>query len=120
MDDPANFFVISTDFCHWGTRFDFISYDKSAGSISASIEKLDRQGMYCIAEQDAAAFTSYLQKTGNTICGRHPIGVLLKAIEHATTPFETEFTKYAQSERAKTKRDSSVSYAAAIVRPSQD
>ena len=87
MDDPANFFVISTDFCHWGTRFDFVSYDKTAGSIPASIEALDRQGMYCITEQDASAFTSYLKKTGNTICGRHPIGVLLKAIEHATTPF---------------------------------
>ena len=74
--------------------------------------------MYCIAEQDAAAFTSYLEKTGNTICGRHPIGVTLKAIEHAKTPFATEFTKYAQSEPAKTKQDSSVSYAAAIVRPS--
>ena len=64
LDDPANFFVISTDFCHWGARFDFISYDKSAGPISSSIEALDRQGMYCIAEQDAAAFTEYIAKTG--------------------------------------------------------
>jgi AmmeMemoRadiSam system protein B len=87
MDDPANFFVISTDFCHWGSRFDFISYDKSAGPISASIEALDRQGMFCITEQDATAFTSYLKQTGNTICGRHPVGVMLKAIEHAKTPF---------------------------------
>ena len=38
-------------------------------------------------------------------------------IEHAKTSFETEFTQYSQSEPARTKRDSSVSYAAAVVRP---
>lgn len=26
---------------------------------------------------DPASFTAYLEQYGNTICGRHPIGVLL-------------------------------------------
>jgi hypothetical protein len=29
LDDPANLFVISSDFCHWGKRFQFTFYDKS-------------------------------------------------------------------------------------------
>lgn len=27
LDDPSNFFVISSDFCHWGKRFDYMYYD---------------------------------------------------------------------------------------------
>lgn len=27
MDDPANLFVISSDFCHWGSRFSYTFYD---------------------------------------------------------------------------------------------
>ena len=27
LDDADNFFVISSDFCHWGARFDFVRYN---------------------------------------------------------------------------------------------
>ena len=33
--------------------------------------------MDSIAALDVEAFTKYLEETQNTICGRHPIGVLL-------------------------------------------
>jgi len=33
--------------------------------------------MSIIETLDTAGFTEYLKKYGNTICGRHPIGVLL-------------------------------------------
>ncbi len=36
------------------------------------------QGMALIEAQDADGFAAYLKKFGNTICGRHPIGVLLR------------------------------------------
>lgn len=39
------------------------------------------QGMDIIETLDAPAFTEYLKKYGNTICGRHPIGVLLQVSE---------------------------------------
>ena len=29
LDDPRNVFVISSDFCHWGARFNFTFYDKA-------------------------------------------------------------------------------------------
>lgn len=41
--DPENLFVISSDFCHWGQRFRYTYYEKSAGAIHKSIEKLDKQ-----------------------------------------------------------------------------
>lgn len=36
------------------------------------------QGMDIIETLNPATFTEYLKKFGNTICGRHPIGVLLQ------------------------------------------
>lgn len=107
LADPQNLFVISSDFCHWGHRFRYTYYDRSWGEIYQSIQTLDRtvrlvncisvvspvyrnsstticnkyfvlQGMDIIETLNPAAFTEYLKKFGNTICGRHPIGVLLQ------------------------------------------
>lgn len=97
LADPKNLFIISSDFCHWGQRFRYTYYDRSYGSIHQSIERLDRlvsntriifsfflfrveifKGMNIIENLDPAEFTNYLKKYGNTICGRHPIGILLQ------------------------------------------
>lgn len=49
FNDPETLFVVSTDFCHWGKRFKFTHiFPESQGSISDSIEKLDRMGMNLI------------------------------------------------------------------------
>lgn len=42
LADPQNLFVISSDFCHWGSRFRYDYHDKSAGPIWKSIENLDK------------------------------------------------------------------------------
>jgi len=43
LADPSNFFVVSSDFCHWGQRFRYTHYDKSCGEIYQSIQRLDQQ-----------------------------------------------------------------------------
>jgi AmmeMemoRadiSam system protein B len=74
--------------------------------------------MACIERQDAAAFSAYLEATRNTICGRHPIGVLLQAMRFSRQKFETKFTRYSQSGPIRdARRDTSVSYASATVVP---
>ncbi|XP_059159052.1 protein MEMO1-like [Physella acuta] len=122
LREPGNLFVISSDFCHWGKRFSYTYYEKSHGKIWQSIEALDKMGMDIIEKMNPSAFTKYLQTFQNTICGRHPIGVLLNAIEHLHynsqsngTRFEVKFLKYAQSSQCETTNDSSVSYAAASI-----
>lgn len=125
LADEGNFFCISSDFCHWGERFQFTHYSKSDGEIFQSIEALDKQGMNYIKEKDFDGFKDYLKKTRNTICGRHPIAVFLGAVEalekkaaeeEADTKvmFELEWVKYEQSSKVRTPDDSSVSYAAAV------
>ena len=56
------------------------------------IERLDPQG-----------FTAYLKQYGNTICGRHPIGVFLNMVAEIRPSLtnghtmDLKFLKYAQS-----------------------
>jgi len=121
LADPANLFVISSDFCHWGQRFRYVNgAERAPGRIHEFIRDLDREAMDTIEALDPAKFTQYLQRTGNTICGRHPIGVLLHAIAKlAETPnghrMKLKFLKYAQSSQCRSINDSSVSYAAAAL-----
>ncbi|KAK2174047.1 hypothetical protein NP493_828g01016 [Ridgeia piscesae] len=77
LADPENLFVISSDFCHWGSRFHYDYYDSTQGEIWQSIEHIDRMGMDLIEKMDPVAFSDYLKQYQNTICGRHPISVLL-------------------------------------------
>lgn len=119
MKDPSVCFVISSDFCHWGNRFNFTHYDSSAGEIHQSIAALDQAGMDLIERLDTAGFHNYLKQFGNTICGRHPIGVFLNMVAELKGGasnghrMDLKFLKYAQSSQVKSPRDSSVSYASA-------
>jgi MEMO1 family protein len=127
--------IVSTDFCHWGRRFGYQPIANNSISTAATlhpqpslsatnvpiyefIEQLDRRGMTIIEAQQPGAFATYLCETGNTVCGRHAIGVWLRAITTpATTPqaqLTVRFIKYEQSSNARSMSDSSVSYAAGV------
>jgi len=98
--------------------------------IHASISALDHEGLTILSlpsgEKASTSasdvhrnFTEYLARTKNTICGRHPIGVLLGALsafdedaDHSTT---LKFVRYEQSSACIDYSDSSVSYASAYV-----
>ncbi|KAF8432088.1 MEMO1 family [Terfezia claveryi] len=141
LDDPENCFVISSDFCHWGTRFTYTHYlpnsePQNRGQIVghtlkqancpqppvdppiwSSIERLDRLAIKSIETGRHKDFTEYLQKTRNTICGRHPIGVVMGALEEEEgqePKGKFIFVIYEQSSKCFTLRDSSVSYASAF------
>ncbi|CAG8613029.1 16573_t:CDS:2, partial [Cetraspora pellucida] len=142
LSDPSNLFVISSDFCHWGQRFSYTYYSDSVNTstylsrksntplsipIYKSIENLDREGMTIIEEMNHKEFHTYLSKTKNTICGRHPIGVFLSTIdawqnnqektiteggEKPDLPFDTtkpriRFVHYSQSSQVTRGDDSS-------------
>ncbi|XP_060573395.1 protein MEMO1-like [Ruditapes philippinarum] len=120
LADPENFFVISSDFCHWGQRFNYTFYDKSQGEIWKSIESLDKLGMEKIENLDSKGFNEYLKQYQNTICGRYPIGVLLHTIDAMRKVsnghrLSFKFLQYSQSSKCSNMRDSSVSYAAGVL-----
>ncbi|KAL8226233.1 hypothetical protein R6Q59_000222 [Mikania micrantha] len=116
IDDPTNFFSVSSDFCHWGSRFNYVHYDKTHGPIYKSIEALDKMGMETIETGDPDEFKQYLLETDNTICGRHPISVFLHMSKNCSTKIKIKFIRYEQSSQCKSSRDSSVSYASAVAK----
>eukprot|EP00301_Raphidiophrys_heterophryoidea_P025609 c8634_g1_i2.p1 GENE.c8634_g1_i2~~c8634_g1_i2.p1 ORF type:complete len:290 (-),score=63.32 c8634_g1_i2:157-1026(-) len=118
LSNPRNFFVISSDFCHWGNRFDYQPRGGS-GPIHEYIQTLDAQGMQAIESQNLSTFLSYLNDTHNTICGRNPICVFMQALASSQRLWDVKFVKYAQSSKVVSMRDSSVSYASAIIAPKQ-
>lgn len=80
-----------------------------------------------LSSSDSAAtahdnFAAYLKETKNTICGRHPIGVLLAAAGHLQSSgwkekaAELKFVRYEQSGAVVKPDDSSVSYASAYLK----
>lgn len=114
-------FVISSDFCHWGKRFDYTPYNADHGAIHKSIEEMDKEGMQLIASGDPLAFSGYLKRTKNTICGRHPISVFMWAAHYSKLNAKREFviepTHYEQSSQCVSRNDSSVSYGVLVATP---
>ncbi|KAL1951992.1 hypothetical protein VTO73DRAFT_1141 [Trametes versicolor] len=140
------FFVVSSDFCHWGLRFQYTFYypkpppssvspvrlsradshtSVKENPIHESISALDHEAMEiltmppCTAAQAHHDFADYLARTKNTICGRHPIGVLLGALtvlEKEGKAPKLKWVRYEQSSACVAIKDSSVSYASAFVK----
>ena len=103
LADPSSAFIISSDFCHWGTRFNYTYYlpsiaptvspssghvlrskgtpDKGGPAIHESIGRLDRMAMDAVESGSHGGFLLNLRETGNTVCGRHPIGVIMAGLE---------------------------------------
>lgn len=119
LDQQENLFVISSDFCHWGSRFNFTFYDESQGQIFESIRWLDLQGVEVLSQGSPEAFREYMHQYSNTICGRHPIAVLLQMMKQCESQMQIQMTHYDQSSQCTRPSDSSVSYVAAIVRVMQ-
>lgn len=132
FNDKSNAFVVSTDFCHWGSRFSYTGYTptgdlkdfedvyrKSNGSalpIYKSIEALDKAAMKIMSTGSYRSFKEYIYLTENTICGAKPLSVLMLLMESHIKDISTDtlhFNGYAQSSHAVSSKDSSVSYGSA-------
>ncbi|KAI9785439.1 MAG: hypothetical protein M1816_000409 [Peltula sp. TS41687] len=147
LADPSSVFIISSDFCHWGSRFNYTYYvpgdssspadgyslkarDKAPTNppIHGSIRLLDEACIEAIESGDHDEFLSIVEDTGNTICGRHPIGLVMAAIWEVLRREEEikeegdddegddarrgrfRFVRYERSSECVSVRDSSVSY----------
>jgi AmmeMemoRadiSam system protein B len=112
---PSTFVVVSSDFCHWGVRFRYQPFlDPPPGAtVGQLITQLDREGMSEIESLRPGGFADYLERTRNTICGRHPIEVLLHAASGGGGVMR--WLRYEKSGEVEGAGDSSVSYAAGVL-----
>ncbi|EKD17169.1 uncharacterized protein L3040_005391 [Drepanopeziza brunnea f. sp. 'multigermtubi'] len=143
LADPTSVFIVSSDFCHWGLRFQYTYYLPASPSAAAgtaggyslkqrhddptdppiheSIGRLDKLAMDAIETGKHDVFLGNLKETGNTVCGRHPIGVVMAAIEVLEKEGKVspegkgkfKFVRYERSSEVEEISDSSVSYASA-------
>nr|CCC93702.1 conserved hypothetical protein [Trypanosoma congolense IL3000] len=114
--DKQNLFVMSSDFCHWGSRFRYTyHYEREKyPEIGDAIIAMDHEGMRLLEGRDVEGWYRYLSATKNTICGRRPISVAVAAL-CANKKAKVSFVHYSQSNRCRNLTDSSVSYAAAVI-----
>lgn len=132
LADSTSLFIISSDFAHWGTRFRYTYYQPASGpaqhlkssaqsptspAIHESIKAVDMECVEVAESGSHEAWLEVLRRTGNTVCGRHPIGILLAAIEELKKQGlvqqdrgKLKFVRYERSSEVRRVDESSVSY----------
>ncbi|KAL2754930.1 hypothetical protein ACRALDRAFT_1077117 [Sodiomyces alcalophilus JCM 7366] len=137
LRDPSNAFIVSSDFCHWGDHFSYRPYSPDArpGSsmrqlshrsvpdgkpIHETIKMLDDMAIEAIKSGKYEQFYDNLAATKNTVCGRHPIGVMMAALEALAAErgaggdeCRFKFIRYDRSNLVEEPDDFSVSYVSA-------
>ncbi|MGB2937004.1 MAG: AmmeMemoRadiSam system protein B [Phycisphaerae bacterium] len=70
--------VVSTDFCHFGPRFGHVPFREH---VRDSLKALNDRAVEKIVQVDVAGWDTFLRETGDTICGRDAVGLLLEILE---------------------------------------
>ncbi len=80
LDDGKTLFVFSSDFTHYGPRYGYMPFGRSAPAVRARIRDLDERAVALILAGDAAGFREFLSETGDTICGRMGLATMLELL----------------------------------------
>ena len=110
LDDGSTLFVFSSDFTHYGPRFEYAPFGPTARA-ARKIRDLDATAIGLIGRGDAAGFRAFLREKGATICGRNGIGTLLELLPRiAPKGGATLLAHWASGEMPGVRDDSSVDY----------
>jgi hypothetical protein len=113
LDDARTLFVFTSDFAHYGPRFDFQPLGPVSPAVLLKVRDMDDRGAALLARVDAGGFRAYLRETGNTICGRHGLATMLELLPRiASSARGVVLAHYASGELPGVQDDSSVSYVA--------
>jgi MEMO1 family protein len=100
-------FIISSDFTHYGKNYHYVPF---SSDIPSKIAQLDGQLFEFIKNGDYKGFEEHIFKTGATVCGALPIGLLLRIVKFDKANLEQYYTSGELSGDYK----NSVSYASLI------
>jgi MEMO1 family protein len=113
LDDGRTLFVFSSDFAHYGPRFDFQPFGALSPAVGTKIRALNDRAADLLARKDTRGFRAYLADTGNTICGRHGLATMLELLPRvAPKAVAVPLAHYASMDIPGMRDDSSVSYVA--------
>ena len=108
--DKNTIIVVSSDFTHYGRPFGYMPFPHDEKTRD-KIKDLDHGAIEKINNLDFEGYQQYLAKTGITVCGRLPIGLLLNILEKDA---KGELVQYYMSGDRSGLYDHSVSYAAIV------
>jgi AmmeMemoRadiSam system protein B/AmmeMemoRadiSam system protein A len=113
LDDGRTLFLFSSDFAHYGPRFDYQPFGKLSPDVQPKVRALNERALALLSARDAPGFRSYLSETGNTICGRDGLATMLELLPRlAPRAKGLTLGAYASSDIPGLRDDSSVTYAA--------
>ncbi len=75
--DNRTLLLVSTDFTHYGPRFGFKPF---LDDIENRLNEYANQAADVIGRVDYDGFVSYIDRTQDTICGRHAVALLLRLL----------------------------------------
>ena len=107
MDD-GTVVVASSDFTHYGENFGYVPFRTD---VPANLKALADDALAALQGRDVAAFRAHEARTEDTICGRHPIAVLLEALPKTA---QAAVLKFDTSGRMTGEWDHTVSYASVV------
>jgi AmmeMemoRadiSam system protein B/AmmeMemoRadiSam system protein A len=101
---PDTLVVASSDFTHYGPNYRYLPF---RDNVQENLKKMDLGAWDCIEKKDLSAFHAYIEKTGATVCGESPIGLLLAMAPKEARP---HLLKYDTSGHITSDWTNSVSY----------
>jgi AmmeMemoRadiSam system protein B/AmmeMemoRadiSam system protein A len=113
LHDGKTLFVFSSDFTHYGPRYRYAPFGPSARAARDRIRAQNERAVDLILKKDAGGFRKHLEETGDSICGRDGIGVLLELLPKISPKAEaTLLARYASIDIPGIEDDNSVTYVA--------
>jgi MEMO1 family protein len=104
--DNETFIIISSDFTHYGSSFDYLPFTKD---IENKLKELDLGAIKLIQAIEPTSFLDYCKQTQITICGRYPIAILLEYLKNKD--YASNLITYTTSGKLTNDFTNSVSYA---------
>ena len=111
--DDQTLLMISSDFTHYGTKFNYTPYAGDNVNIHGEIEKFDKYIIDMITSNNRRQFDQYIDSTKNTICGKVPISVMMGVLEQAD--YNRKLCSYSTSAALTKQHNNSVSYAGILI-----
>ena len=112
LDDGKTLFVFSSDFTHYGPRFDYTPFGVTVGA-RGRIRQLDDAAIGHLGRLDADAFRELVREKEATICGEAGLGTMVELLRRiAPGAKATLLAHWASGEMPGVRDDSSVDYAA--------
>ncbi len=113
LDDGKTLFLFSSDFTHYGKGYDYTPFGESSRAAKEKIRELDSRALSFFSPPDAEGFRKFLDETGDSICGREGLKVMMELLPRiAPSAKGVLLARYTSIDLPNNPADDSVTYVA--------